>query len=82
MDVSTVKVGLCGQYFPNNYAVIAAVQQWIASDGADFYEGGMQALVHCWQKCIANGGNYAEEQCFVAENLLFQIAIFCSLYLL
>jgi len=26
--------------------------------GADFYECGMQALVHCLSKCIANGGDY------------------------
>jgi hypothetical protein len=30
--------------------------QWATSAGADFYECGMQALVHRWQKCIANGG--------------------------
>ena len=24
-------------------------------------------------KCIANGGDYAEKQCFVAENLLYQM---------
>jgi len=23
------------------------------------FMGGMQALVHCWQKCRANGGGYA-----------------------
>jgi hypothetical protein len=31
------------------------------SAGADFYECSMQALVHRWQKCIANGGNYVEK---------------------
>ena len=31
----------------------------------------MQALVHCWRKCIANGGDYLEKECFVAKNLLF-----------
>jgi len=29
----------------------------------------MQAPVHCWQKYIANGGDYVEKQHFVAENL-------------
>ena len=28
---------------------------------ADFYEHGMQAFVHCWRKCIANGGDYVEQ---------------------
>jgi hypothetical protein len=29
--------------------------------GADFYERGMQALVHRWRKCIANGDDYVEK---------------------
>lgn len=32
-------------------------QQWVSSTGADFYECIMQVPVHCWQKCIANGGD-------------------------
>jgi len=31
-------------------------------------------------KIRANGGDYVEEQCFVAENLLYQIVLLCSLY--
>jgi len=31
----------------------------------------MEALVHCWQKRTANGGNYIEKQHFAAENLLY-----------
>ena len=42
-------------------AVIRAVKQWTTSAGADFYECGMQALVHRWRKCIANGGDYVEK---------------------
>jgi len=42
----------------------------------------MQTLVHHWQKYIANGGNYVEKQCFVAETFPCQIAILCFLYLL
>ena len=30
----------------------------VSSTGADFDECGMQALVHCWQKHIANAGDY------------------------
>ena len=33
-------------------------QQWVTSSGADFYECGMHALVHHWQKYIVNGGDY------------------------
>jgi len=50
-----IKDGLCGQHFPRNIVVIAAVKQWTTSAGADFYERGIQALVYRWRKCIANG---------------------------
>jgi hypothetical protein len=36
-------------------------EQWATSAGADFYERVMQALVHPWRKCIANGGDYVEK---------------------
>ena len=36
----------------------AALKQWVTSAGADNFECDMQALVHCCQKCIANGGGY------------------------
>ena len=41
-------------------AVSGVFQQWrqrqsVASPGADCYECSMQALGHCWQKCVANG---------------------------
>ena len=42
----------------------------------------MQSPVYCWQKCIASGGNYVEEECFVAENLFYQTVLLCSLNLL
>jgi len=50
-------------------------QQWVTSAGADFCERGMQALVHCWQKCITSGGDDAEKQCLVAEKFRFQIVL-------
>jgi len=77
-----MKDGLCGQHFPSNDAIVQAVKQWATSAGADFYKRGMHALVHHWRKCIATGGDYVEKQCFVAKNLLYQIVLFCSLYLL
>ena len=39
----------------------AVVKQWVISTGADFYEHSMQALLHHWQKYIANGGDYFEK---------------------
>ena len=56
-----MKDGLRGQHFPSNDAVVRAVKQWATSAGADFYECGMQAFVHRWRKCIANGGDYVEK---------------------
>ena len=39
-------------------------RQWVMSTGADFYEHGMQTLVHCWQKCIASGSDCVEKWYF------------------
>jgi hypothetical protein len=75
-----MKDGLHGQHFPSNGAVKRAVKQWATSAGADFHKHGVQALVHGWRKCIANGGDYVEKECFVAKNLLYQIVLLCSLY--
>jgi hypothetical protein len=77
-----MKDGLRGQYFPSKEAVIRAVKQWATSAGTDFYERGVQTLVHRWQKCIANSGDYVGKQCFVAKNLPHQTVLLCSLYLL
>lgn len=47
-------------------------KQWILAQG-----GG-----ECWQKRIANGGEYVEKQHFVVKKLLYQTVLLCSLYLL
>lgn len=31
----------------------------------------MKALVHDWQKCIANGDDYVEKKYFIAKNVLY-----------
>ena len=36
----------------------------ILATSADFYVHRMQALVHCWWKCIVNGGDDAEKLVF------------------
>jgi len=53
--------GLRGQHFPSYDAIVRAMKQWVTSAGANFYELGMQALVHRWRKYIANGGDYVEK---------------------
>ena len=65
-----MKDGLHGQHFPSSDAIVAAVKQWITSAGADFYKHSIQAFVYHLQKCIANGGDYAEKECFIAENVI------------
>jgi len=69
--------GLRRQHIPTNNTVVAAVKQQVTSACTDFYMNGMQALVHCWWKCIANGADYVEKQCFVAKNLPCQ-TLLCS----
>jgi hypothetical protein len=53
-----MKDGLRWQHFPSYDAVVRAVKQRATSAGADFYERGMQALVHLWSKFRANGADY------------------------
>jgi len=45
VDVSIVRWWVV--HFSCN-TILAAVKQWVISIDADFYEHGMQALVHCW----------------------------------
>ena len=49
----------------------------IPDSHAGFYESGIQALLHCWQKWRANGGNDVEKQCFIAKSYFF----ICYLYI-
>jgi len=50
-------------------------QQWGISTDEDFYKHGMQAPVHHWWQCRASGGDCGEQNCFIAENLLYQIVL-------
>ena len=38
-----------------------AVQKWLTSQAATFYEHGIQKLVPCYDKCLNNGGEYVEK---------------------
>ena len=48
----------------------------VSSAGTGFYRHDMQA--HCWWKCMAHDGDCIEKSCFVAEDLLYQVLLFCS----
>jgi len=56
--------------------------QWVTSAGEGVYKHKMEALVCNWWKCIANSGDYVEKESTLAENLLYQVALLCSLCLL
>ena len=75
-----------GQHFPNNDAITATMKQWFTSHAAEFLfflnKHGMQVLVHCWEKCLANGGDCVELISFVVENFHHQIVLLSFLYLL
>ena len=49
--------------------------RWVTSTKGDFSKCTVQALFHCWQKCIANGSDHVEKSYFVSENLLYQIVL-------
>jgi len=42
----------------------------------------MKAVIHIQRKCMANVHDYADQQHFVADSLLYQIVLLCSLFLL
>ena len=46
---------------------------------SNFCARGMQALVHGWQDCVANGSVSVEKDSFVAENLLYQTVLYYGL---
>jgi len=67
-----------GGWYVSAMATILWKTNHILNGHADFYEHGMWVLVHHSWKFIANGGDYV----FAAENLLCQIVLLYSLYLL
>jgi len=44
------------------YDLKDAVQKWLTSQAAAFYEEGIQKLVPHYDKCLNNGGEYVEKQ--------------------
>jgi len=56
-----LKEELHGQRDCDNKTVINAVKQWTTLAVADFYRRGIHAVVHHWQKCIKNGGNFKDK---------------------
>jgi histone-lysine N-methyltransferase SETMAR len=55
-----LKKFLAGHRFNNDEDVKRAVQKWLSSQAATFYDEGIQRLVSRYDKCLNNGGNYVE----------------------
>jgi len=51
-----VKKFLGGKRFDDDDDLKDAVQKWLTSQGAAFYEQGVQNLVPRYYKCLSNGG--------------------------
>jgi hypothetical protein len=62
-----LKTFLGGQWFHDD-EVKEAVNMWFASQAASFYDAGIQELVPRYDKCVNNGGNFAEKQCIVCTS--------------
>ena len=55
-----LKKFLCGKRFDDD-DVKDAVQKWLTSQAAAFYEEDIQKLVPRYDKCLNNGGEYVEK---------------------
>ena len=56
-----LKKFLGGKRFDDDDDLKDAVQKWLTSHEAAFYEGGIQKLVTRYDKCLNNGGEYMEK---------------------
>jgi len=56
-----LKKFLGGKRFEGDDNLKDAVQKWLTSQAAAFYEEGIQKLVPCYDKCLNNGDEYVEK---------------------
>ena len=56
-----LKSHLRGRIFPDNDAVIAAVERFLGDQDEEFYKTGITKLEHRWSKCIEVKGDYVEK---------------------
>ena len=57
-----LKKFLGGKRFDDDDDLKDAVQKWLTSQAAAFYEKGIQKLAPRYDKCLNNGGEYVEKQ--------------------
>jgi hypothetical protein len=55
-----VKNWLGSQRFNNNEQLMESVKTWLTSQGADFFETGMQKRIPRYDKCLNSCGDYVE----------------------
>ena len=56
-----LKKFLGGKWFDDDDDLKDAVQKWLTSQVAAFYEESIQKLVPHYDKCLNNGGEYVEK---------------------
>src|ERR1700759_3670215 len=56
-----------------NDEVQQAVQQFLASQGTEFYQSGFFKLIACYDKCLNVGGDYVENsaRCIVHDAMVY-----------
>ena len=57
-----MKEGLRGNRYGNDNEVKTAVLNWLRHQPAEFYNTGIDALVHRWTVALERGGDYVEKQ--------------------
>ena len=67
---------------------VSTVKQWVVCFNSDDSDSGspllMQIVAYCWWKFIANAGDYVDFFLlflFLADSVLYQMVLLCSLYL-
>jgi len=58
---------------------VSTVRWWVVHFRSGDSNGGslllVQAIIHCWWKCIANDGDCVEKGCSEAENLHYEVEL-------
>ena len=56
-----LKTAISSTHFQSDDDVIHAVDDFLNGQEKDFFKSGIDALKHCWQKCIDTEGDYVEK---------------------
>ena len=55
-----LKTAISGTHFQSDDDAIHAVDDFLNGQEKDFFKSDIEALKHCWQKCIDTEGDYVE----------------------